>query len=328
MTKLPITAEDLARGKTVREPPGNEKGYWAGAPDVFIDPSDGGTYLTYRLRRPRGVEPDRGGESRIARCVRGQELYEDIWGVTKDAYASASIERCALWRRADGRWFYFPSYVNPEDGRWCVDVISADDIHALNTRARKPLFRASDLNLEGIKDPWIFEEHGRFYMFLSVALPTPKTDASSHSTLDIFNTGECLSATGLAESADLESWEWQGVIFAPDKDGWDRYCRRINSVIPSGGQYYAFYDGSQSHAENYEERTGLARSVDLRRWESLSLNEPLLVSPHASGSLRYIDNRKDGEVLKLFYEWARADGAHELRMLETDGASFERALRD
>src|SRR5207249_6460809 len=101
----------------------------------------------------------------------------------------------------------------------------------------KPLFKAHPLGLEGIKDPWIFEHQGLFHMFLSVALPTSKTGAQSHSTLDIFNTGECASATGLAISRDLAEWDWQGVIFAPETSGWDGYCRRINSVLPYLDQF-------------------------------------------------------------------------------------------
>ena len=122
----------------------------------------------------------------------------------------------------------------------------------------KPLFKAAALGLEGIKDPWILEHEGAFHMFLSVAVPTPRTGAQSHATLDIFNTGECVSATGLATSTDLEAWQWQGVVFAPGATGWDRYCRRINSVVRVGGKFLAFYDGSAGHHENYEEKTGLA----------------------------------------------------------------------
>jgi predicted GH43/DUF377 family glycosyl hydrolase len=205
--------------------------------------------------------------------------------------------------------------VDPSDGRWCVSVLKSDQIQNLDPAKAKPVFKAHALGLEGIKDPWIFENEGVFHMFLSVALPTAETSDQSHSTLDIFNTGECVSATGLATSRDLENWDWQGIIFAPDSSGWDRYCRRINSVAASRGKYFAFYDGSASHAENYEEKTGLAVSSDLRHWQSLSTAAgPLLTSPHASGSLRYMDAQIVDEQAFLFYEFARPDGAHDLRL--------------
>ena len=41
---------------------------------------------------------------------------------------------------------------------------------------------------------------------------------------------------------------------------------------------------------------------------------PILVSPHASGSLRYMDVVRLGEDIYYYYEYARADGSHELRM--------------
>ena len=175
---------------------------------------------------------------------------------------------------------------------------------------------AAELALEGVKDPWILEERGAWWMFLSVALPTPSTTAGSHATGDIFNTGECVSATGLAVSRDLERWQWLGVVFAPGASGWDRYCRRITAVVPHEGQYLAFYDGSAGVAENYEERTGLAVSSDLRVWQSLTPDRPHLQSEHASGSLRYVDARRVGSRVVVFYECARPDGAHELRVTE------------
>jgi hypothetical protein len=211
-----LTSELLAKGQVIREPVGKEAGYWAGAPGAFRD--EGTWYLTYRIRRPRGVEPDRGGETRIARS-KDLNGWEDLWSVTKDKFNSASIERCALRRRADGQWRYFVSYVDPADGRWCVSLLKAAEIQKLDPAKAIPIFKASPLGLEGIKDPWIFEQNGVFHMILSVAVATPKTSSESHSTLDIFNTGECVSATGLATSSNLDTWEWQGIVFRPDSAG-------------------------------------------------------------------------------------------------------------
>ncbi len=310
---MTLTSSLLAAGAVIQQPVGNEPGYWAGAPGVSHSPDERAWYLTYRLRRPRGVEPERGGEARIARS---SDLvhWEDVWSVTKDKFHSASIERCALRQGRDGRWRYFISYVDPADGRWCVSVLKAAAPQRLDAGGAKPLFKAAALDLEGIKDPWILEHQGVYHMFLSLAVRTSRTNARSHATLDIFNTGECVSATGLATSTDLESWNWQGVVLAPDIAGWDCYCRRINSVVPSQGGFLAFYDGSAGHHQNYEEKTGLARSQDLRKWEVLTPDSPGLVSPNASGSLRYLDAHVQGRDACLFYEFARPDGAHDLRL--------------
>jgi hypothetical protein len=277
-------------------------------------------YLTYRLRRPRGIAPDRGGEARIARST-DLVQFDDVWSVTKDAYDSVSIERSAMRQGRDGAWRYFTSFVDPADGRWCVSVLQDADPRRLDPSRARRLFTAGPLGLEGVKDPWLFEEAGVHYMLLSVAMRTPRTREESHATLDIFNTGECVSATGFARSRDLDSWEWLGILFAPSTSGWDAYCRRINSIVRHEGRYVAFYDGSASHLENYEEKTGLAISRDLRSWETLTPRGPALTSPHASGSLRYLDAVATDEGVWAFYEFARADGAHDLRVarLELDG---------
>ena len=120
-----------------------------------------------------------------------------------------------LHRDRAGRWRYFTSYVDPVDGRWCTAVLKAPTVAQLDPAKREVIFTAAPLGLEGVKDPWILETNGIYHLFLSIAVPTPKTSDGSHKTLDIFNTGECKSATGLAVSRDLDQWEWQGVVFAP-----------------------------------------------------------------------------------------------------------------
>jgi hypothetical protein len=301
----------------VREPVGVGQGYWTGAPGVFYARDEKAFYLTYRIRRPRSVAPDRGGEARIARSI-DLRHFEDIWSVTRDQYDSASIERSAIHKGRDGAWRYFTSFVDPSNGRWCVSVLKDSDPRRLDPSKARRLFTAAPLGLEGVKDPWIFEEAGVYYMLLSVATPNPRTREESHATLDIFNTGDCLSATGLARSSDLDSWEWLGIVFTPPTSRWDAYCRRINSVVPHEGKYLAFYDGSASYLENYEEKTGLAVSRDLHSWETLTTFAPALTSPHASGSLRYLDAVATDEGVRAFYEYARADGSHDLRIARMD----------
>ena len=303
-------------GALLREPPGSEAGYWVGAPGAFFDEGENAWYLTYRLRRPRGVEPDRGGEARIARST-DLRNFEEVWRVRKDQFRTASMERASLRRGPDGQWHYYASFVDPADGRWCVEELVAAEIAGLDPARSKRLFSAGPLGLEGVKDPWVVEVDGRYYMFLSVAMRTPATGQESHATLDIFNTGDCISATGLAISEDLRDWSWQGVVFQPEGKGWDGYCRRLNSVIRCDDGYLGFYDGIAGAHENYEERTGLAYSPDLITWKSLTPKGPAWVSPHASGSLRYVEAREREDQVVMFFEVARADGAHELRMMES-----------
>jgi len=93
-------------------------------------------------------------------------------------------------------------------------------------------------------------------------------------------------------------------------------------VLPLNGRYYAFYDGSAGHHENYEEKTGLAVSDDLRSWEVLSTDGPLVLSPHATGSLRYIDAQHVGDEIIFIYELTRENGAHEMRMQKFSAVDF------
>lgn len=323
-----ITNAMLAKGAIVREPVGFERGYWVGAPGAFYDERERAWYLTYRIRRPRGVAPDRGGEVRIARST-DLKRWDDVLTIGKDRYGSASIERSCLLRGKDGQWRYFTSYVHPDDGRWCTAVLTAPTVAQLDPARREVIFTAPPLGLEGVKDPWIREEGGVYHLFLSIATPVPATSSESHATLDIFNTGECKSATALAISRDLKTWEWQGVVLVPPDAGWDKYCRRLNSVVAlpaaAGGarRYLGFYDGSASHLENYEERCAVAVSDDLRHWQSLSPRGPTFASDHASTSLRYVDAQFANGRWHLFYEYAREDGAHDLRLITCSPAELE-----
>ena len=324
MSTHPIT-EELLSGTLVREPVGNEQGYWSGAPGWTWDEIDQAAYVCYRIRRPRGVEPDRGGESRIAKTTDFKN-FEDVWAVQKSAYNSASIEKSTLKRGLDGRWRYFTSYVAPEDGRWCTTINRADSVEFLDPANTQRLFTATDFDLEGVKDPWLIDVTGTYHLFLSVAINTASTNDSSHESLDIFNTGECKSATSLAISTDLDNWDWQGIVLQPEGDtAWDKYCRRINSVLPLAGKYYAFYDGSEGHHQNYEERTGLAVSNDLRNWEILTPDAPCITSPHTTGSLRYIDAQHHGDEIIFMHELTRDNGSHEMRLTKfgADGFSLE-----
>jgi hypothetical protein len=66
--------------------------------------------------------------------------------------------------------------------------------------------------------------------------------------------------------------------------------------------------------ENYEERTGMAESRDGADWRRLTRDAPLLTADEGSASLRYVSRIEwQGRVLH-YYEFARADGAHELRV--------------
>ena len=321
---FPVTLFDPDAAHVVVEPLAAGNGHWAGAPCALYLPDEGAFYLYYRRRRPRGAapsrgeEPDRGYACYVARSVDGRH-FETIWSASKDAFGdSPSVEKSSLVRDADGRFLLYVSFVDSADNRWRIDVLEADSPADFDPASRRPVLTAADIHAEGVKDPYVVNVGGLWHMFVSYA-PTPTlADAPAreamHATADVYNTGIAKSSTGLAVSGDGRNWEWQGDVFAPRERGWDSYCSRISSLARVGQQWLAFYDGSADVSENYEEQCGLALSADLRRFTRLSVNGPVVQSRGGSRSVRYVDALPVGENLYFYYECARADGAHDLRL--------------
>jgi hypothetical protein len=297
-------------GIVLRGPERAEPGYWAGCPSVV---ADGDRWLmTYRQRRPRGAERERGWRCAVAVSDDGIS-FSDVWSVTKDELSTSSMERFAVAPLPDGGGYrLLLSYVDPVDNRWRIDSVTAADPAQFDVAARRPVLTAASTATEGVKDPWLFEYEHVTYLFASFAAPSASVDAQAHATGDIYNVGATTHPTGVATSVDGETFTWQGEALGVGA-GWDRYQARLNTVMPVAGGFLGVYDGSASHAENYEERCGLARSVDLRNWSSATPDEPWTESAHATGSVRYVDLvLRDGDWW-AYYEMTRDDGAHELR---------------
>ncbi|GIX07253.1 MAG: hypothetical protein KatS3mg115_1656 [Candidatus Poribacteria bacterium] len=301
---------DPTEGTVLREPEGSGPGYWVGAPTVSYD--DGLFYLCYRVRRPR---PDRGVESRIAVSEDGVR-FEDLFVLHKSALGSESVERCCLYRTDDGLWHYVVSYVDPEDRRWRTDRLWAERPDGFEPSRREPVFTGPRIGVEGVKDPNVYRIGGLYWMLLSYAPRPPRLPEEAHATGDIYNTGVTKSHTGLATSSDGVRWVWEGDILSPPEEGWDAYAARLGTLIYLPPVFLGLYDGSRSVEENYEERCGLAISFDLRRWIRVTVEGPWVVAPGGSGSVRYVDLLPVGETLYGYYEMARPDGSHELRVFK------------
>ena len=305
---------DPAEGVTIIEPAGTGDGHWAGAPSVIHDPETARYYMTYRVRKP---QPVRGGECYIAASEDGVH-FETIWSATKEDFDSPSVERFCLAKAPDGSWLLYPSYVDHADNRWRIDVIQADDPSSFDVGRRQKVLTGPQVGVEGVKDPWVIKLNGFYYMLISYATQldslTPEERDRMHATADIYNTGLTLSSTAMAVSHDGLTYQWLGDVFPPRPDAWDAYAARIGCLIATEHGWIGFYDGGASVEGNYEERTGLVQSWDLRHFQRLSFDGPLLVSPHGTGSLRYIDAVPLDDEILLYYEYCRADGSHELRM--------------
>lgn len=305
---------DPEEGVTIIEPAGSGPGNWAGAPGVIYDPASERFYLSYRVRKP---QPIRGGECYIASSTDGVH-FDVIWSATKGDFGSPSVERFGIAKAPDGSWLLYPSYVDPGDNRWRIDVIQADDPASFDVSKRQKVFTASDVGVEGVKDAWVMRLNGFYYMLISYAARmetlSPEQQERMHATADIYNTGLTLSSSAMAVSQDGIKYEWLGDVFPPRAGAWDGYAARLGCVVATEYGWIGYYDGSASVEGNYEERTGLAQSFDLRHFQRLTFDGPALVSPHGSGCLRYIDAVPMKDEILLYYEYCRPDGSHELRM--------------
>jgi len=309
--RLPLF--DPSAGVTVLEPTGHDAGYWVGAPGVIYDDQEDCFYLYYRVREPR---PVRGKECRIAASKDG-EHFEDIWEATQSELGTSSMERGCLFKSPDGEWRLYISYVDPDDKRWRIDLLESEVASGFDVSRRAKVLTAEDIDAEGVKDPWVCMVGHLYYMLASYA---PKPDVTSadetrmHGTGDVYATGLTKSSTGLALSEDGIHWSWQGEVFAPSEEGWDSWAARLGCLVYVPPVFIGFYDGAADVSENYEERCGLAVTTDLRSFRRVTVSGPALTSPHVSGCVRYVDGVYARGAYWFYYEFARPDGSHELRM--------------
>ncbi len=318
--KVPLF--DPEEGMLVRSPREEGPGWWAGAPCATFDAQTNTFYLVYRMRQPR--DQGRGVECRIAASDNGVS-FTDIWALPKTSVGALSLERSCLTRGLDGMWRLYVGYVHPEDRRWRIGMMEAPEPDQLHAGSLRPLLTPEMIGAEGVKDPNVFLIGRMYYLLASYATADTSASAGSatekHGAGDIFNTGLTRSRTGAAISEDGKRFRWIGDVSpvlpggGAEAGAWDSYCRRLGALtpMPSGG-YLAFYDGGRSVEENYEEKTGIAMTFDLQNYLPVSIEGPALVSPYGSGSLRYIDVLSVGHELFYYYELAREDGSHELRV--------------
>jgi hypothetical protein len=297
-----VPSFDPEAGVTILEPDGTGPGNWVGAPSVLYDPARESILLTYRRRRPRGEPGERGYRCCVAESRDGVS-FRDLWTIDKDALQTTSMERFDLHRDPRGRYLLYLSYEDPEDGRWRIDVIEDTEPDGFDPARRKPVLTAAGTGTAAVKDPHVLR-HGPAYLML----------------VSTFLTDQGPAPTFLATSLDGVGFRWEGELLGVGA-GWDRYQARLSAVVRGETGYVGFYDGAAGPEEDTEERLGVAVSADLRRWDRLSVDGPWVVSPHATGSLRYLDALPLEREWWLYYEVARADGAHELRLSRVPAAA-------
>jgi hypothetical protein len=291
----PATAliPSLDRSVVVVEPPGDGEGYWAGAPSAVE--SEGWIYLAYRLRRPIGK--GRGYAVAVARSRDG-ERFSTLTTIGKDEMDAESLERPALLRTPEGTWRLYLSCATTGTKHWRVEVLEADDPAEFDARNRRVVL-PGDAHT-GVKDPVILHHDGIWHLWASCH-PLAVADEADQ------------MVTEYATSDDGLEWTWHGTALGGRSGTWDGRGVRVSTVSFTPSTIVAAYDGRASAAENFEERTGIATGDDPRTLTALG-STPWAESPHHGRGLRYLEHlpTSDGRH-RLFYEFTRSDGAHELR---------------
>lgn len=296
-TSAGIPLPSLRESVVVVAPPSRAPGAWAGAPCALE--YHGLIYLAYRLRRPIGE--GRGFRNVVAVSEDGVS-FDTVATVESDQLDCESLERPALTVTPDGRWRLYVSCATPGTKHWRVEMLEAADPTGLATATPLTVLPGSDA--DAVKDPVIVWNDGRWHLWASVhPLDLPEhTDRMS---------------THYATSPDGVDWTWHGEVLAGRPGTWDERGVRITSVVTGSNVVWASYDGRATAEQNWEEVTSLAfgrRGTDGTFGPLTPLDRPAVRSTYEPGGLRYLSvlSRDDGST-RLYYEYTRKDGAHELR---------------
>jgi hypothetical protein len=305
---------DPRDGVTVIEPPGRGPGYWAGGCSAIYDASAGKFYLYYRLRKP--LDQGRGAACYVAESSDGVR-FSPVWTATKEQFGAESIESAALIKSLEGQYRLYISYVNASTRKWDIDLLEAETPAMFDPAARGKIFGAEEVDSEGVKDPYVAIIGRQYYMFVHYAprslLPADATQEELHGTGNIFVTDKGKGSAGLALSSGGVHFQWVGDILPPGKH-WDRKLTRVDTMLYEPPGFTILYSGRSDVKESYEDRTGIAMSLDLVHFYKLTEDAPRLASPHSTGALRYSDAVPVGDEIFYYYECAREDGSHELRL--------------
>jgi hypothetical protein len=311
MNSLPdVPRFDPSDGTVIRHPPGKGYGYWVGGAKVSFDPASGTFALFYREREP--LERGRGGRCLVAISTDGV-AFDDVWEATKAELASSSVEVGHVVRHDASEWRLYLSYEREVQRTWRIDVLRAASPGDFDAQHRRTVLEPGHFGLPWIKDPWVNRTADGGYR-LYCAVPSRREPNVEGNV--VWARPE--DATVLAESADglyFPSIEY--VYEPPGDDSWHGHRGRVDARFPYRGSWLATFSGGRTMYDQYEERCGLMASPDERSFVVLDTGGPWLESPH--GCVRYVHAIEVGSRLFFYYEYTRADGAHDLRVSIVDG---------
>jgi hypothetical protein len=284
------------------------EGNWAGGPSAVH--SDGAFWLAYRLRRPVGA--GRGYANVVARSEDGVR-FEPVVTFPSETYGVDSLERPALVRRPDGGWRLYLSLATPGTLHWRVDAVDADTVEGLAGGEQRSVWPGDDRS--AAKDPVVVVTDSGWHAWVCIH-PLPDAAEADRMT------------TRYATSDDGLDWTWQGDALLPRPGRWDARGTRLTAVVagpagPGGPADLAFYDGRASAAENWYERTGLARRASAPGTFTAVGTEPFAQSPYGRHTFRYMTAvpLADGG-LRIYFEAAGSSGGNDLRTQLVDAEAL------
>jgi hypothetical protein len=254
-------------------------GNWIGAASAL--PHGDYIYLAYRDRHP--VDKGRGNRAYVARSPIDDGVHFDtLCVVDKDEMDAESLERPAVDVTPEGAWDLYLSCATFNSKHWRIERLRARRPEDFSARTRQTVFPGSAQF--GIKDPVLVR--GRDLRVFATLHPLTEGDENADRMV----------------SVDAVSGE---SVMTPQPGTWYSRGTRLTSVV----REYAYFDGRASAAENFEEKTGIAR------WNGsqyLAAAGPVC-SPFGGGALRYVSAIELPAGLRLYYESATEYGSHELR---------------
>ena len=255
-------------------------GNWIGAASALVH--DDYIYLAYRDRHP--VDKGRGNRVYVARSDIDDGIHFDtLCVIDKDGMNAESLERPALDVTPDGGWDLYLSCATFNSKHWRIERLRAGRPEDFSARTRKTVFPGNAAF--GIKDPVL--ARGQDLCIWATLHPLTEGDENADQMISV------------------DAYDSKPVL-VPELGTWYSRGTRITAVVGE----YAYFDGRASAAQNYEERTGIAK------WDGsryVVVAGPAS-SPFGGGALRYVSaiTLPDGR-LRLYYESATEYGSHELR---------------